>query len=303
MTIEGIAASGVNWLWEEYGKALADKALDEVKKKWTSFRWNDAEAEYRERMRQLHSTTRLLGHPTPISVSDIYTDVYVLDKLTAFQRYDISELRTTALQREAFALEEKRRPALRLAMTTDRLYILGKPGSGKTTFLKYLTLQACAGKIPKTPIFVSLKEWAGSGLTLMAFIVEQFRICAFPDAKEFIEHLLKTGKAIVLFDGLDEVNQEGELRQNTIDSLTKLSTEYPKAQIFISCRIAATDYSFTQFTYLEIADFDENQMRLFASKWYQRDRTKLSSFLAEFEKPEHSQNTGACVRFRALPFY
>jgi predicted NACHT family NTPase len=99
-----------------------------------------------------------------------------------------------------------RRPILQVAIEEKRFYLLGQPGSGKTTFLKYLTLQACAGKISKTPIFVSLKEWSDSKLTLLEFITEQFDICQFPDAESFISNLLKNGKAFLLFDGLDEVN-------------------------------------------------------------------------------------------------
>ncbi len=47
----------------------------------------------------------------------------------------------------------------------------------------------------------------------MPYLVEQFDICGFPDAAPFVEQLLKQGKAIVLFDGLDEVNIEDNQRR------------------------------------------------------------------------------------------
>jgi predicted NACHT family NTPase len=55
-----------------------------------------------------------------------------------------------------------------------RLFILGKPGAGKTTFLRYITVQCARENIDKLPIFVGLKEWADSGLDLMAFLATQF---------------------------------------------------------------------------------------------------------------------------------
>ncbi len=288
LTLEGAASAAAGWLWEKYGKDIADKALDEVKERWNEFRWKEAELRYRARVKDLYSTTRLLGNPKPIVIEDVFTDVYVLDKPTAFQRYDLNELQKRPFERDSLRIKVERRPALRVALSNRRLYILGKPGAGKTTFLKYLTLLACDGKIQKTPLFVSLKEWSDSKLELMPFLVKQFEICAFPDAAVFITHLLEKGDALVLFDGLDEVRQENEQRNQTIATLVNFAKQYPDAQICMTCRIASTDYSFEQFTYMEIADFDEKQMQVFVRKWYQEEPQRLEHFQAEFDKPENA---------------
>ena len=287
MDLETFTTTSAAWLWEQYGKAITNRAIGELQKKWRSFQWKDAEAKYRARLREQHSTTRLFGNPKLIVIEDIFTDIYVLDRPTAFQRYDLVQLQNQSLRLEISLLREQRRPALDIAATEKRLYILGKPGAGKTTFLKFLTLQACAGKIRKTPIFVSLKEWADSGLELIPFLVHVFEICAFPDAEAFIEHLLGKGGALVLFDGLDEVNQEGDQRAKMILTLTNFAKRYPETQICLTCRIAATDYSFTQFTYLEISNFDERQIQLFAAKWFEDEQNKLDRFLVELNKPEN----------------
>jgi predicted NACHT family NTPase len=287
MTLESIAAVGVTWLWSKYGKDLADKAKDVLQTKWREFKWPEAQANYCARLRDQYSTTRLLGNPKPITIEDIFTDLYVLDKPTAYRRFSLAELQARPFDRESLIVESRRRPALRLAVNEKRLFILGKPGAGKTTFLKYLILQAVAGKIPKTPIFVSLKDWADSGLELMPFLTQLFEICAFPDAQAFIVHLLQSGNALILFDGLDEVNQEDNQRAQMIRTLTGFAKRYPRTHICLTCRIAATDYSFEQFTYAEIADFDERQARLFANKWYQNDHTRCTRFQEEFQKSEN----------------
>ena len=44
-------------------------------------------------------------------------------------------------------------------------------------------------------------------------------------------------------------------RNKTIQVLHDFSKTYLETQILITCRVAANDYSFTEFTYIEMADF------------------------------------------------
>lgn len=283
MGFEFFASAGANWLWEKHGKDLASKAWGKVKERWSMFRWQEAEEKYRTVLREQHSVTRLLGNPKKISVDGMFTDVYVLDKLTAIQRFSFEQLRGIPLLHDVLQTPVKRRPALRLVLNEKRLFVLGKPGAGKTTLLKYITLQACIGKIKKTPVFVSMKDWADSGLELLSFLALQFKICSFPDSEAFIDRLFVGGNILLLFDGLDEVSLDR--RQELMQVINKASKLYRDVQIIVTCRIAATEYIFDQFTYLEIADFDEKQIRLFASKWFQTESNKLKSFLKEIEAP------------------
>jgi hypothetical protein len=287
MSLETIAGAAGAWLWDTYGKAIADQALGVAKERWAKFNWGRAAETYRQRVKDLYGTTRILGNPKPVSLEGIFTDAYLLDKPTALHRFDLEQLKAMAAKRETLQPHGERRSALRLALEEKRLFILGKPGAGKTTFLKYVALQAANGKINKIPIFVSLKEWADSGLELMPFIVRQFEICAFPEAQPFIESLLSAGQAIVLLDGLDEVNQEDEQRAHITTKVNNFSKQYSASQCLITCRIAATDYAFDHFTYAEMADFDDEQIRTFVGKWFKDNPAKRDKFLAEFAKEEH----------------
>ena len=216
------------WVWDKYGKDIASTLAGKAKEQWARFEWNASAERYRQRMKGLYSTTRMLGKPEPVSLEGIFTDVYLLDQPTALRRFDIEELKTRHVERGSFGSDAKRVSALRLASQQDHLFILGKPGAGKTTFLKYLVLQAATGKLDRVPVFVSLNEWASSGLQLLPFIQRQFEICAFPDAQAFIQHLLKRGEALICFDGLDEVNEADDKRAAITRAMRDFTNQYPQ---------------------------------------------------------------------------
>ena len=122
---------------------------------WRKFQWDRAEEQYRQALLFLVQTTRLLGHPAPVNIDETYTAVYVLDRLSAIREFDIKELEGKTFREDPLEEQKKRRPALEVVKSTNRVYIVGKPGAGKTTFLKYLAILACKGLLPKIPIFVS----------------------------------------------------------------------------------------------------------------------------------------------------
>jgi NACHT domain-containing protein len=148
-------------------------------------------------------------------------------------------------------------------------------------------LQAVAGVVEKAPLFVSLKEWSDSGKSLLGFIETQFDICGFPDASRFVSKVLDKGTALVLFDGLDEVRQADAKRDNTISELKRFTDKYHKTQCIITCRVAATSYSFDKFRYVELADFTQEQVTIYVNKWFDHYPEKASHFFAEYLRSEN----------------
>jgi hypothetical protein len=282
------AISGVGaWVWDKYGKSLTDKAAEAFKGRWAKFKWKDASEKYRAKIKKLYGTMQIMGMAEPVPLDDIFTDVYMLDKLTAFGRFDIRRLKQMSADPNAPPPKAKRINGLRLVKEKGNLFILGKPGAGKTTFLKYIALRAAEQLINKVPIFISLKEWADSELELLPFVAECFDKCDFPDAQPFVEELLKSGSAIVLFDGLDEVNQESGQRDKQTREMNNFVEKYDRTQCLITCRIAASDYSFKPFTYVEIADFTEKQIQIFVGHWFRKDEETRDKFLTEFAKDDN----------------
>jgi pyrimidine deaminase RibD-like protein len=281
------------WAWTKYRDEIIDnlvraETIENAARKviaWRRLDWESASIRYKDNIRKLYGTTRVLGKPEPISLEGIFTDAFILDKPTAYQRYDIEELRKDPDR----LTSHQRKNGLDLVKGSGRtrFFILGKPGAGKTTFLKYIALRATHGELKKIPVFVGLKEWADSGLELMSFLTKQFDLCGFPDSSAFLRHVLETGDAVILFDGLDEVQQAQKQRDKTIDRIRDFTNRYYECKCLVTCRIAATDYTFDQFSYVEIADFNDAQISSYARKWFQEDEQKYELFMTGIKRPEN----------------
>ncbi|MCB8748449.1 NACHT domain-containing protein [Rhodoferax sp. U2-2l] len=262
---------------EEAGD-LAEFAKAQLRDKWKTLDWKGLQSKYKSNLLDALSTTKILGNPTPIKIETIYTDCFVFDRPSALT-YFSGDIRSLEKNDQLPRNEVDRLSALEVALTGESLFILGKPGAGKTTFLKYLAILACKNEINKSPIFIPLKEWSDSNLPIEKFISNQFDLCGFPKAEPFVTALLSKGNALVLLDGLDEVNEEGGKRNQTIKEVVNLSLKYRKCQFCLTCRTAATDYSFERFKYLEVADFTENQKLSFIRQWYGSKSGQLDRFL------------------------
>ena len=87
------------WAWEKYRNEIVDHLLEVIESdvenaaakiiRWRQSPWESASSTYRENIRNRYGTTRVLGKPEPISLEGIFTDVFILDKPTAYQRHDI----------------------------------------------------------------------------------------------------------------------------------------------------------------------------------------------------------------------
>ncbi len=212
---------------------------------------------------------RVLDMTTPIGLGAIYTDVNVLERLASKTRRDLSDLMDC--DAEAFdrfglgKMREKRVDGLQAVALKGPLMILGRPGAGKTTFMKRLATMCNerAFLAQQVPIFIPLKEWAETSgkpglLELM--------VRPFSEPIEVVQEILEAGRGLVLLDGLDEVLEADHER--TLKEIREFSQKYSDNHILITSRIAAQEYLFQQFTEVEVADFSDEQIQEFANRWF-----------------------------------
>ncbi len=244
-----------------------------------------------EDIRKRCGTMRVLDMEQRVALSDIYTDVNILEKITRNQRKELEELRAVCgfedFDRWGLSgIKQKRVEGIEAVRNHSKLMILGKPGAGKTTFLKFLAISCINRKAfaDLVPIFVTLKDFADreNRPRLLQFLTEEFGQLGVE-----IEPILKSGRALVLLDGLDEVREEYDDR--VLREIREFSERYNQSQILVTCRIAAKQYIFEQFTEVEVADFDEQQIATFAGNWFRNKEIKADDFLAELKKNNRVQ--------------
>jgi predicted NACHT family NTPase len=241
---------------------------------------------------------RVLDMEQDIALGEIYTDVNILENLTSTKRLGLEELHClfnselADFERLGWGKAQKRVSGLEAVQGHHKLMIWGKPGAGKTTFLKYIAMECLAERLGTDcfPIFLSLKEFAEKPgqPELLHYIKHKFVDTGVKI--EVIEKLLNHGKALILLDGLDEVLEKDSRR--VISQIQQLADHlhYGKNQFLITCRIAAKEYLFQGFREVEVADFDQEQIQVFVMKWFQfKNPAKAEKFMEKLADNEPIQ--------------
>jgi predicted NACHT family NTPase len=212
----------------------------------------------------------------PVSLDDIYVDVNILKEIPSQTQLKISEfqsLRSADLNRIDLGVAiQKGVPGVEAVTAHRKLIVLGKPGVGKTTFLKHLAIQCSKGQFSPdhVPVFITLREFAAesrlnSEMTLMSYIQQSFVYSGVTQSLA-LETLLQSGRVLLLLDGLDEIpSQDNSLMLREIRKFTDL---YHRNMFVLSCRTASKKFRLGGFTDVEIADFTQEQITIFSKKWF-----------------------------------
>ena len=231
---------------------------------------------------------RIFDMSQEIELGKIYTSVNILEKITSYRRKEIKELpkigNTDSDRFNLGAITEERILGKEAVDRHKKLLIFGKPGAGKTTFLKHLAIQCNRNQFrgDLVPFFVTLKKFAEdeNKQGLLAYLNPPKSLIG--EINNALKQVLENGKALILLDGLDEVLKDDTKR--VIREIETLSNSYPKNQFLMTCRIAAKEYTFTNFTEVEIADFNDEQIATFAHNWFKDKPVKPEAFLKRLKK-------------------
>jgi predicted NACHT family NTPase len=202
-----------------------------------------------------YSKIRLLSGQE-IGVDQLYVDVWLLDRAPrTFQCSADKMLETFDLRNDRVGLgnQIKRNDGFDVANQESKLLILGKPGAGKTTFLKHLAVDWCKGKFQTNlvALFIEFRQIRDEQWQLLDAIGEELKI----QDREQVKVLLNDGKLLVLMDGFDEVPTQA-LRERVQRQLRQVVKNYSKNRYIMTCR--------TQI----MADFNPDQVQQFVQNWF-----------------------------------
>ena len=201
-----------------------------------------------------------------------------------------AQLRPERALLEAERIEDKV-PLQGLLPRYPRLVVLGDPGSGKTTFLKYVALALAEGPAaarerlgldvdaaseagPWLPVLFPIAAYVEAlkkeaNVALFDFLPDYFRGRALPDLGPLLGAELDAGHCLLLLDGLDEVGSPGD-RRLAVGRVADLTRKCPGNRFVVTSRIAGYDQaplSSDEFTHLTIQPFDEEDIARFAGQW------------------------------------
>jgi energy-coupling factor transporter ATP-binding protein EcfA2 len=164
--------------------------------------------------------------------------------------------------------------------------ILGDPGSGKSTLMAFLALVGRNESLQKRckilsddrlTVIVILRRYADelkarTNLSILDYIIEvtkaDFSIDAFD--KDFLEFYLESGRAILLFDGLDELPGP-RFKSIVRKRIESFNATYPANTTIVTSRIVgyetATRFD-ESFSHFRVAKLRTPEIEKFIIDWY-----------------------------------
>jgi predicted NACHT family NTPase len=224
---------------------------------------------------------KVLDKPNALKTKDIYTEAYFYD-LDDRRRDDYMTV-MKELDRDVAEYDTQKSfiSSLQAVKTNPRLLILGRPGAGKTSFLKNLVLcdiDSSANKCVENfgqdlhllylPLRVVGKHIVKYGMItwLLHDIAEGFANLAAIETE--LRNMFRRGKFLILLDALDET---AELFDDVCKEVEEFLHDYPHNRMIITSRLSTYYPTFEGFTSLELTEFNEQQIERFCSKWFHHE--------------------------------
>jgi len=263
----------------------------------------DDEATYRAQLAAMVRELEFVGIPElkerrPITVEDIFIHLRTEQETKVLDSWDMrpGEMWEEAMEKAIKEASLVPRQTAKgptsieeMLQTSKKTVVLGDPGTGKTTLLKYLTAICAEGRAeaelglkadggePLLPVFIPLREFADEcgqrdqDYCLLDYFYTHARehlLLHLP--RGFFETALEVGRCLVCLDGLDEVWAVGG-RKRVRDAVKALAARFPRGRYLVTSRIVGYEKAplgGRDFIHHSVLPLTDEDIREFIGKWY-----------------------------------
>jgi len=175
-----------------------------------------------------------------------------------------------------------------------RAVVLGDPGAGKTTMLRYVAyglarsllkgehreseqagMPALPGEVADClPVYVRIGLYAqhlqdNPDSDIADFAPRGCQMLQMPLSAELLKAEMERGRALFLLDGLDEIVDTSQ-RREVASRVTQFASKYPDCPVIVTSRIVGYREAQlgSQFTPFTVSPFGEEEINRFVEGWY-----------------------------------
>jgi predicted NACHT family NTPase len=195
-------------------------------------------------------------------------------------------------ERRRAYVSQPTRPVLEVADDPgiQRLVILGDPGSGKSSLLRYLALRwtriddANLRYTQPLPLLIELRDYnrweCSNGKSFSKYLHEARSWHRLN--QHTLKHLLEQpDRVVLLLDGLDEVFDPAE-RELVVNDIHRFSNDHKQVRIVLTSRVVGYQphrLRNAEFRHFMLQDLDKDQIGVFLDRWHE----------ITFDKPEEAE--------------
>lgn len=187
--------------------------------------------------------------------------------------------------------------------------VLGDPGSGKSTMLKYLALRLARDPEAPLPILLPLnayaKTLAGRDINLQNYLPEYFagRAEGVAALGPLFKEALANGKAVILLDGLDEVQSNRAALVGKVEAFAHEAVKRGNRVLVTSRLVGYRDAPLApkDWSLYTLLDFTPEAIETFAEKWCLTMEISVSGDTPEARKQAKIEQAGLLEAIDANP--